>query len=203
MQKRAREEAEKRIALMSKFEKFITLADAVVVAVAQEIMESVGENTMGVTVEEFLNIGCHAEPLPFYLGYTAQCLVDEALRWLTQRGASWADADGNRVDDGSINRPVLLWSDGSTITMTDAQTKLGFTFFEVYASTLKINARAVEKALQARYHRALPLGQRLWRRVDMGSKYEKEVDGKLHTVFITFSPLAGQMLAEGKIKVDF
>ena len=37
----------------------------------------------------------------------------------------------------------------------------------------------------------------------MGSKYDKEVDGKLHKVFITFSPLAGQMLAEGKIKVNF
>ena len=177
------------------------MADAV--ALAQEIMESVGPNTQGVTVEEFLNINCHTEPLSFYLGYTAQCLVDEALRWLTQRGASWADADGNRVDDGSINRPVLLWSDGSTITMTDAQTKLGFTFFEVYSSTLKINARAVENALQARYQRTLPLGQRLWRSVDMGSKYDKVVDGKLHKVFITFSPLAGQMLADGKIKVNF
>ena len=80
MQKRAREEAEKRIALMSKFEKFITLADAVVVAVAQEIMESVGENTMGVTVEEFINIKCHTKPFPFCLGYTAQCLVDSSRR---------------------------------------------------------------------------------------------------------------------------
>ena len=87
--------------------------------------------------------------------------------------------------------------------MTDAQTELGFTFFEVYASTLKINARSVENALQQRYQRILPLGQRLWRSVDMGSKYDKEVDGKLHKVFITFPPLAGQMLAEGKIKVNF
>ena len=53
--------------------------------------------------------------------------------------------------------------------MTDAQTKLGFTFFEVYASTLKINARSVEKALQERYQSLLPLGQRVWRCVDKGS----------------------------------
>ena len=111
--------------------------------------------------------------------------------------------DGNFVEPEKRNRPVLLWPDGSTISMTDAQTKLGFTFFEVYSSTLKINARAVEKALQQRYQRLLPLRQRLWRCVDKGSKYDTEVDGKLHKVFITFSPLAGQMLAEGKIKVNF
>ena len=75
--------------------------------------------------------------------------------------------------------------------MTDAQTELGFTFFEVYSSTLKINARYVEKALQQRYQRLLPLGQRLWRCVDKGSKYDTEVDGKLLKVFIAFSPLAG------------
>ena len=87
--------------------------------------------------------------------------------------------------------------------MTDAQTELGFTFFEVYASTLKINARAVEKALQQRYQRLLPLRQRLWRCVDKGSKYDTEVDGKLHKVFVIFSPLVGQMLAESKIKINF
>ena len=116
-QKRAHEEAVARIALMSKFEKPITWARAV--EVAREIMESVGDNiyTMGVTVEEFLNIGCHTEPFPFYLGYTAQKLVDEALRWLTTRGANWEDADGNRVDEGARNRPVLLWPDGSTISI--------------------------------------------------------------------------------------
>ena len=152
---------------------------------------------------------------------------------MTVRSASREDDDGNFFEPEKRNRPVLLWPDGSTISMTDAQTKLGFTFFEVYASTLKINARAVENALQvphctslppcptappspphctslpaplhlqARYQRHLPLGQRLWRSVDKGSKYDKEVDGKLHKVFITFSPLAGQMLAEGKIKVNF
>ena len=52
-QKRAHEEAVARIALMSKFEKPITWAQAV--EVAREIMESIGEDiyTMGVvTVEE-------------------------------------------------------------------------------------------------------------------------------------------------------
>ena len=121
---------------------------------------------------------------------------------MTKRGASHEDDDGF-VEPEKLNRPLLLWPDGSTISMADAQTELGFTFFEVYASTLKINARAVENALQQRYQRPLLLGQRLWRCVDKGSKYDTEVDGKLHKVFITFSPLAGQMLAEGKIKVNF
>ena len=97
---------------------------------------------------------------------------------MTVRSASREDDDGNFFEPEKRNRPVLLWPDGSTISMTDAQTKLGFTFFEVYASTLKINARAVEKALQQRYQRRLPLGTRLWRCVDKGSKYDTEVDGK-------------------------
>ena len=115
-----------------------------------------------------ININCHTKPFPFYLGYTGRCLPDEALRWLTKRGASHEGDNGNFVYGGKVNRPVLLWPDGSTISMTDAQTELGFTFFEVYSSTLKINARYVENALQQRYQR-LPLGQRLWRCVDKGS----------------------------------
>ena len=70
------------------------------------------------------------------------------------------------------------------ITVTRAQTEVGFIFFEVYSSTLMINARYVEKALQKRYQH-LPLGLRLWRHPDKGKKYDKEVDGKLHKVFIT------------------
>ena len=90
--------------------------------------------------------------------------------------------------------------------MTDAQTELGFTFFEVYASTLKINARAVEKALQQSAALPAPPPARatsVWRCVDKGSKYDTEVDGKLHKVFVIFSPLVGQMLAESKIKINF
>ena len=105
------------------------------------------------------------------------------------------------LNPGKLNRPVLLWSDNSTITMSDAQSELGFTFHEVYASTLKINARMVEKALQQCYQH-LKLGHRLWRCPDKGSKFDKEVDGKVHKVFITFSPLNSQMLAYGKIKVN-
>lgn len=86
--------------------------------------------------------------------------------------------------------------------MGDAQTKLGFTFHTVYESTLKINARDVEDALQKRYQH-LKLGQRLWRCADKGAKFDTPEDvGKLHKVFIASSPDVKQMLANGEIKVD-
>ena len=121
----------------------------------------------------------------FYIGYTARQLEEECLRWLTKRGASKQAEDGTFVDPSKRNRPVLLMHDGSTITMGKARKELGFDRVEVYASTLKINARAVEDALQYRYQH-LPLGIRLWRYPDKGSKFDKVVDGKLHKVFITY-----------------
>ena len=80
-------------------------------------------------------------------------------------------------------------------------TRLGFDYFEVYASTLKINARAVEKALQV-LNQALPLGIRLWRCPDKGSKFDKKIDGKLHKVFITVSPHIGDMVRKGEIMIN-
>ena len=65
-----------------------------------------------------------------------------------------------------------------------------------------INARYVEKALQLRYQH-LPLGLRLWRCPDKGKKFDEEVDGKLHKVYITCSPDVAKMLAERQIKVNF
>ena len=52
-------------------------------------------------------------------------------------------------------------------------------YLEVYASTLQINACAVEKALQV-LKQSLPLGCRLWRCPDKGPKFDKEIDGHLH-----------------------
>ena len=87
--------------------------------------------------------------------------------------------------------------------MDEAGRQLGFRFFEVYASKLKINARLVENALQVRYMH-LPLGLRLWREPDKGAKYDTPKDvGKVHKVFITCSPLVAKKLAERQIKVNF
>ena len=48
----------------------------------------------------------------------------------------------------------------------------------------------------------LPLGQRLWRCPDKGAKYDTKIDGKMHKVFITYSPNNGQMFAEQKIMIN-
>ena len=206
VQKRAEDENVKRINEMSKNEKALTLAEAKqCVAV---IMGRVSGATQGVALEEYLLVdGCDHysdDWAPsFYWGYTSRSLADEDLRWLTTRGAAHADADGEyTINPGKRNNPVLLWLDDATITMGEARSELGFTSHEVYASTLKYNARMVENALQQRYQH-LDLGHRLWRCADMGSKYDKEVDlGKVHKVFITYSPLISEMLADGKIKVN-
>ena len=191
VQKRARDEHMARINEFSKVEKGLTLEEAD--EKAEGIMGHVGDgwNTHGADVEEFLGIDGSERrdnwSHSVYVGYTACAIADEALRWLTPRG---------------LSRPVLLWSDGTTITMGKAQSELGFIFHEVYASKLKCNARMVENALQQRYQH-LDLGHRLWRCADMGSKYDKEVDlGKVHKVFITYSPLISEMLADGKIMVN-
>ena len=200
-QERERLVAEERIANFPNLRETVLTLDGAVV-VATEIMESVhGPTFSAMTIEEHLNIYGHSKT-PFYVGYTAQSLDAEALRFLTARGLCKETEPGIYIDVGKCNRPVLLWSDGTTITQTDAQTKVGFRFFEVYSSTLMINARYVEKALQLRYQH-LPLGHRLWRCADMGKKYDKEVDGKLHKVFITYSPDADHMLAESKIKIHY
>ena len=204
MQKRRREEAVPRIQAMSENEDVLTLAEAR--DLACQIMLGVSPfDGNGLTLESYLGLDTASiAPLSgwgVYFGYTARLLEEEALRWLTTRGASWQDADGNFIDPSKRNRPVLLWPDSTTITMQQAEEELGFQYVEVYASTLKINARAVEDALQVRYQH-LPLGQRLWRCADKGSKYDKEIDGKLHRVFITCSPKLGQMFAEQKIMIN-
>ena len=102
--------------------------------------------------------------LSFYFGYSGRELVEEYLRFLTTRGSCELDEYGESMDSSSKqrNQPVLLWLDGSVITKTDAEVKLGFKCIELYSSTLKLNARRVEMALQE-YYQHLELGVRLWR----------------------------------------
>jgi hypothetical protein len=137
----------------------------------------------------------------FYIGYTRQSLPAEALCWIAPRGSEKRDKNGDFIATGERNRPPLLWADGTYIKKTEATSLLGFKFFEVYASTLKINARAVEKALQV-LKMALPLGRRLWRCADKGGKYDKKIDGHLHKVFFTVSPFIGDMVHTGEIIIN-
>jgi hypothetical protein len=122
----------------------------------------------------------------FYFGYTGRRIKEEWLRWLTERGA----------------RPTLLWADDTNITMGDAEIELEFEEIEVFSSLWKVNARAVEGALQKRFHH-LPLGHRLWRDVDKGAKYDTPKDaGKVHKVFLTYSKIAYMALCENRIKIN-
>ena len=137
----------------------------------------------------------------FYIGYTRQSLPDEALGWIGLRGSEKRDKNGDFIATGTRNRPTPLWPDGTHIKESEAKTLLGFKFFEVYASTLQVNARAVEAALQ-KLKQALPLGTRLWRCVDKGGKYDKKIDGHLHKVFFTVSPFIGDMVHTGEIIIN-
>ena len=74
---------------------------------------------------------------------------------------------------------------------------LGFKYVELFESKLKVNARMVEDALQRRYHTQLPLGVRLWRGPDRGSKFDRVTDTpKAHKVFVSLSPWVPSMLAD-------
>ena len=220
-QKQAADEAEARI---SEFSHETVLSTSKAYDLVTEILNNIGEppfHTGGVTLQEHITGGRSSFPprmdfeslaacpqlwvpglASIYLGYTSRTLPVEALRWLTVRGASQEDANGNFVDPSARNRPVLLWADGSTITMGQAVSQLGFEYFEIYASSLKINARYVECALQQRLQH-LPLGMRLWRHPDKGAKFDEAPDNKVHKVFIAISWSVAPMLAEQKIKVNF
>ena len=142
--------------------------------------------------------------LSFYFGYSGRELVEEYLRFLTTRGSAELDEYGEIIDSSSTvhNEPVLLWRDGSVITKKEAEGELGFKCLELYASTLKLNARRVEEALQ-QYYQHVELGVRLWRCPDKGAKYDTESDtNKVHEVFLTYSPRVIEMLREGTIKIN-
>ena len=135
--------------------------------------------------------------ISFYLGYTRRGIQDEYLRWLTTRGTGpgW----------GQLSRPVLLWKDGSNITMGQAENELGFKYVEMYSSSLMINARKVEKAMQERFQ-YLPLGTRLWRAPDKGPKWgDLEEDGEskfVHKVFVAFSYTVDVSIRNGTVVVN-
>ena len=140
----------------------------------------------------------------FYFGYTRRGVLDECLRFLTRRGTATLNEDGSVIAGSETrNRPVLVWPAGGIITMKQAELQLGFKYVEIYSSTLKVNARRVEHALQVRYQ-YLPLGVRLWRAPDKGAKYDRADDACfVHKVFVTLSPCVVQMLHERKIKIDY
>ena len=140
-----------------------------------------------------------------YIGITKQSdLWNECLRWLTARGK--IDADGNFT--GERNRPVLLWKDGSQITMGEARDKLEFKVVELSRSTLYNNSARVEASLQAHFHHQWPLGKRLWRTVGAGANgFIKNLDElyteKVTKVFVTYSLKLKELIADGSVIVNY
>ena len=201
-QEAARIENEERIAKMSKDEPIIS--EAMAAATADTLSTSPLPIFNGCTLEEFLHLASDlnqpvADAHAFYFGYTGRQIKVEYLRFLTERGV------GGELGSGPTwqrNRPVLLWPNDSVITQKQAEENLGFKYIELYSSTLKINARRVEKALQERFQH-LPLGTRLWRAPDKGPKYDQPEDaGKVHKVFLTFSPLVAKARRDLWIKLN-
>ena len=176
---------------MGGVEKILT-DDHEAMKVATDIM--FGEGAGKETLENLIGKGC------FYFGYTKRTIKEEGLRWLTERGAGEQLDNGDFVKKSGVNRPVLRWADGALIKESEATNELKFVIIEIYASTLMVNACYVEKALQSLYMH-IPLGTRLWRIVDKGKKYDTEIDGNVHKVFVTLSHEVPRMLAEGTIQV--
>ena len=84
-----------------------------------------------------------------YFGSTGRLVAQEWDRWGSQRGSATWDKEGNIVG-WKYNRPTILWSDKSVIKGSELSGELQFETHELYASTLKVNARQVEDALQVR-----------------------------------------------------
>ena len=136
VQKRAREEATERISKMPRrsedvlsteaaFEvaKMILRKSATAIIpppILKVLAKAIGIDELsqlddGVTLNGILS----RTAASFYVGYTARCLPDEALRWLTTRGLEEQDENGEWSNTGARNRPVLTWADGTCITMSN------------------------------------------------------------------------------------
>lgn len=137
----------------------------------------------------------------FYIFYTSVDAHVESTGFLSNRSSYRIDPDTN--DKIYIKgNPVLRWKETSEfykqrqlkgapdpgiITGEQFRDILGARMKVLYKSKLQYNARRVEDSLQYKYLRRLDLGQRLFRDVDRGSKYERPKEGKLHQVGIIYS----------------
>ena len=150
--------------------------------------------------------------ISFHIFYTARDASINGVEWAaflsSRSGYRWESEDVRQHTPG---RPVLrhteesplyrhdIESDGSIITAKQMKDELGFKVETLFTSSLKINARDVEDALQLRFQH-LPLGCRLWRRPDAGAKFEKP-DEKVHSVGIVYSDQILPLIKQGMIKV--
>ena len=99
---------------------------------------------------------------------------------------------------------MLLWENDSTINKKEAEDQLSFRCvigrgLRVRADDQRAPCRGGSSEGQPAPH-AWPPPVALSRQ---GQDYDKEVDGNLHQVFVTFSERAGQMIAERNIMVNY
>ena len=149
----------------------------------------------------------------FYIFFTSRDATitgTEFAAFLGSRGGHFYDKKG--VEHFKPGRPVVLRhtkkshlyrheskSDGSIITRNQMINDLGFKVVTLFTSSIKINARDVEDALQLRFQ-GLPFGCRLWRSPDQGAKFEMP-DGKVHSVGIAYSDQIVPMINAGMLEV--
>jgi len=140
----------------------------------------------------------------FYIFYTASDAHEESTRFLSNRNSYRIDPDTDEIVY-TIGNPVLRWAetseyykqrqldgapDPSIITGKQFRNILGARMKVLYKSKLQYNARMVEDSLQYRYLRGvhrLKLGQRLFRDVDRGPKFEEPEEAKLHQVGVIYT----------------
>ena len=171
-------------------------------AKAWKIISEIIPELAGLTLKQLLTLNYN---FTFYAGETKRTLYDEALRWLTERGANLPEG---QQYNGQSNRPVLLWNDGSTITMKTAIEQHGFQSVVVYESTYLFDATRVEDAIQTYFQDRLPLGtHKLWRCVAKGRHHDEndclENSINVYKVFITYSRQVQEKLRLRELKINY
>jgi len=182
--------------------------DAIVRALLHAPMDALG----GLSILQAVDSGKWG----IYIGLTSRSLEEEALRFLSQRGANHAeDYDGPIT----VNRPVLQLKDPrplpgaagaagrTTRVVTEKQAMdLGFRSQVIHVDRLRFNASAVEDGLQLGINHA-PLGQRLHRHVAKGRNIDDMVRwgvDSVTSVFITYVRLdavLGPNRTEGELYI--
>ena len=121
----------------------------------------------GRTIIEAMEQQSHA----IYIGTTGRQLEEEALRWLTERGAQnqRQTRSGKETYNGHKNRPVLRWMGGALIKESQAKKELGAEMVTLHQSRLRLNETNIEDTMQTRLQK-YPLGIRLHRYPAKGPK---------------------------------
>ena len=202
--KQVRRRYDKRYHAKKGAERLVVLATLSDEPPFKEVQESIAEaeriiNDNQHIFNERLDSGLRS----FYIFYTSADAHRESTGFLSNRNSYRNDPVTNdRIR--TIGNPVLRWKetskyykqrqlegapDPSIITGDQFRNILGARMKVLYTSKLQYNARMVEDSLQYRYLRGvhrLKLGQRLFRDIDRGNKFE-EPDGKLHQVGVIYT----------------